>query len=298
MYDYMLDTFIAVAECGSFSKAAERLFMSPTAVMKQINSLEKHLDLKLFERRPSGIRLTSSGGIILRGAAFMIEFSERTVSEAKRAERSANIFCIGSSLLNPAKPFFELWYKLNSSFSDFKLNIVPFDDNGILSEVSSLGGKFDFLVGVCDSKTWLDRCNMLELGHYRKMIAVPREHRLAKREVIDIEDLYGETLMMVKRGDSWANDFLRSELEFHPKIKIEDTRQFYDLSVFNRCAETGNVLLTIECWRDVHPGVVTIPVNWDYTIPYGLLYSLEPSENVRRFIEAAKMLINNEVFPE
>ena len=61
MYNYMLETFIAVAESGSFSKAAERLFMSPTAVMKQINSLEKHLDLRLFERRPSGIKLTCSG---------------------------------------------------------------------------------------------------------------------------------------------------------------------------------------------------------------------------------------------
>lgn len=295
MYNYMLETFIAVAESGSFSKAAERLFMSPTAVMKQINSLEKHLDLRLFERRQSGIRLTGSGAVILRDARFIINFSQRTVAEAKHAERSAdNIFCVGSSLLNPAKPFFELWYKLNSSFSDFKLNIVPFDDNcdGILSEISALGEKFDFLVAVCDSKTRLDRCNMLELGHYRKMIAVPREHRLAGKNAVEIEDLYGETLMMVKRGDSGVNDFLRNELEhFHPKIKIENTQQFYDLSVFNRCAETGNVLLTIECWRDVHPGVVTIPVNWDYTIPYGLLYSLEPSENVRRFLDAAKTLI-------
>lgn len=292
MYNYMLETFISVAECGSFSKAAERLFMSPTAVMKQINSLEKHLDLRLFERKPSGIRITDAGEVILRDARFIVNFSKKSVAEAKLAEKSAdNIFCVGSSLLNPAKPFFELWYKLNSSFPDFKLNIVPFDDNcdGILSEISALGEKFDFLVGVCDSKTWLDRCNMLELGRYRKMIAVPREHRLAGRGSVDIEDLYGETLMMVKRGDSGLNDFLRNELErYHPKIKIENTQQYYDLSVFNRCVETGNVLLTIECWRDVHPGIVTIPVNWDYSIPYGLLYSLDPSENVRKFLEAAK----------
>lgn len=295
MYNYMLDTFISVAENGSFSKAAERLFMSPTAVMKQINSLEKQLDVQLFERNTSGIRLTSAGNVILRDARFLIGFSKKSIAEAKLAERGAeNIFCIGSSLLNPAKPFFDLWYKLNSEFPDFKLNMVPFEDNcnGILSEISALGEKFDFLIGVCDSKTWLNRCNMLTLGRYRKMIAVPREHRLAGRSSIDIEDLYGETLMMVKRGDSGVNDFLRNELEkFHPKIKIENTQQFYDLSVFNRCVETGNVLLTIECWRDIHPGLVTVPVNWDYSIPYGLMYSLEPSENVSRFIGAARKFI-------
>ncbi|MEI3502480.1 MAG: hypothetical protein V8Q42_02030 [Anaerovoracaceae bacterium] len=37
-------------------------------------------------------------------------------------------------------------------------------------------------------------------------------------------------------------------------ICIEDTAQFYDMAVFNRCAETRNVLLTIECWQDVHQG--------------------------------------------
>ena len=41
MYNSYLDTFICVADCGSFNKAAEQLFISPTAVMKQINALEK-----------------------------------------------------------------------------------------------------------------------------------------------------------------------------------------------------------------------------------------------------------------
>ena len=60
--------------------------------------------------------------------------------------------------------------------------------------------------------------------------------------------------MMVSAGDSGVNDFIRNDLEKnHPQIHIEDTPYFYDLSVFNRCAETRNVLLTIECWQEVHP---------------------------------------------
>ena len=49
MYNHILDTFIAVADCGSFTKAARRLYISPTAVMKQINTLEEHLDMKLVD---------------------------------------------------------------------------------------------------------------------------------------------------------------------------------------------------------------------------------------------------------
>lgn len=123
------------------------------------------------------------------------------------------------------------------------------------------------------------------------MIAVSREHPLASKSRVDIKDLYGETLMMVRRGDSGVNDFIRNDLEKnHPQIHIEDTPLFYDLSVFNRCAETGNVLLTIECWREVHPGLVSIPVNWDYSIPYGLLYSLNAPDDVLQFVKAAENL--------
>jgi hypothetical protein len=60
------------------------------------------------------------------------------------------------------------------------------------------------------------------------------------------------------------------------------------MAVFNRCAETGNVLLMTECWQDVHPGLVSVPVDWDYRIPYGLLYSADAPEDVRRFVAAVK----------
>lgn len=292
MYNHMLDTFIAVADCGSLTKAAERLYISPTAVMKQMNSLECHLDMKLIERTPSGVSLTSAGSSLYQYAKFMIDYSKKSIANAKATlQASDTTFCVGTSLLNPAKPFMDLWYRVNKDFPDYKLHLVPFEDNheGILTEIGQLGEKFDFLIGVCDSKTWLSLCNMLPLGRYKKMVAVSREHRLARKSCIDIEDLYGETLMMVERGDSGVNDFLRNDLKkHHPKIHIEDTPPFYDLSVFNRCAETGNVLLTIECWQDVHPGLVSIPVRWDYSIPYGLLYSLDAPPDVLRFVRTVE----------
>lgn len=115
-----------------------------------------------------------------------------------------------------------------------------------------------------------------------------------RKKCIDIKDLYGETLMMVQRGDSGTNDAIRNNLENnHPKIHIEDTPPFYDLSVFNRCAETRNVLLTIECWKDVHPGLISIPVNWDYSIPYGLLYSSTAPEDVLKFVETVRNIHNS-----
>lgn len=292
MIDPQLATYITVIDCGSFTKAAETLFLSPTAVMKQINALEAHLHLSLTDRTPNGVRPTRAGEVIYKEGKALIAQSEKAVAAARAAAAAySTTFCVGTSLLNPAKPFMDLWYRVNGDFPGYKLHLVPFEDNhdGILSEIKKLGEKFDFLIGVCDSKAWLSLCSFVPLGRYRKMVAVSRDHPLAQKERLDITDLYGETLMMVPRGDSGVNDFLRNDLATnHPAIRIEDTPQFYDLSVFNRCAETGKVLLTIECWSEVHPGLVTLPVNWDYSIPYGLLYSLDADEDVRRLAETMK----------
>ena len=296
MYNPLLNTFLAVADCGSFTKAADKLFISPTAVMKQINLFEAHINLKLIERTPTGVRLTPAGKVIYNEAKAIIDYSNKAIAKAKAETDNYNTtFCVGTSMLNPAKPFMDLWYNVNKDFPDYKLHLVPFEDNheGILSEIKNLGEKFDFLIGVCDSKAWLSLCNFTPLGRYKKMVAVSREHRLAAKKQIDITDLYGETLMMVSKGDSGVNDFIRNDIEInHPQIHIEDTPQFYDLSVFNRCAETGNVLLTIECWQDVHPGLVSIPVNWDYSIPYGLLYSFNADKDVLKLVEKMKKYSN------
>lgn len=293
MFNPLLTAFVCAADCGSFTKAAERLFISPTAVMKQINALETHLGLKLMERTPQGIRLTPAGEVIYKDAKFLFDYSKRSLDSAHHAmEATSRGFRVGTSLLNPAKPFMDLWYRVGQQFPDHSLQLIPFEDDhtGILTEIGALGEKFDFLMGVCDSRLWLGRCNFLPLGRCRKMVAVSRDHRLAGRERLSISDLYGETLMMVKEGDSAGNDRIRADLvRDHPAIQIEDTPHFYDISVFNRCAQTGNVLLILDCWKEVHPALVSIPVDWDYSLPYGLLYALEPSEAVARFVEAVRM---------
>ena len=292
MFNPLLSTFVCVTDCGSFTKAAEKLFLSPTAVMKQINALEAHLGVKLMERTPQGIWLTPSGEVIYKDAKFLFDYSERSIESARRAmETERRIFRVGTSLLNPARPFMDLWHRVGGQFPGYKLQLVPFEDDhaGILEEIGALGEKFDFLMAVCDSKLWLGKCNMLSLSRCEKMVAVSREHRLAGYARLKVSDLYGETLMMVKAGDSASNDKIRADLtRDHPSIQIEDTPHFYDISVFNRCAQTGNVLLFLDCWQEVHPALVSIPVDWDYSLPYGLLYALEPTEEVARFVTAVE----------
>ena len=50
--------------------------------------------------------------------------------------------------------------------------------------------------------------------------------------------------------------------------------------------------MTIDNWRSVHPLLKTIPVDWSYTIPFGLLHSPNPSATVRRFLSAVRTVFD------
>lgn len=68
MYNPQLDTFLKVADAGSFNKAAEEMYITPTAVIKQINLLEGALNVKLFERTHRGLTLTLAGKSLYQDA--------------------------------------------------------------------------------------------------------------------------------------------------------------------------------------------------------------------------------------
>ena len=79
---YQLRTFVAVAQEGNLTRAAERVFTSPPAVSAQIKALEDELGVKLFDRTPKGMVLTEAGGRLLDEA-------ERTLASAGRMRSAA-----------------------------------------------------------------------------------------------------------------------------------------------------------------------------------------------------------------
>lgn len=83
MYNPQLETFICVVEAGSFSKAADKLFISPPAVIKQINSLEASLGLQLFSRTHRGLVVTEAGKSIYNDAKYIIGYCKESVKRAK-----------------------------------------------------------------------------------------------------------------------------------------------------------------------------------------------------------------------
>ena len=109
-YNPQLDTFIRVADAGSFNKAAEESYITPTAVIKQINLLEDSLGIKLFERTHRGLTLTEAGKSLYQDTKYIIQYCRDSVTRAKNAMRNnVSVIRIGSSPMTPAQLLMQLW---------------------------------------------------------------------------------------------------------------------------------------------------------------------------------------------
>lgn len=109
MYNPQLETFLCVAESGSFNKAAERMYISPPAVIKQINLLESSLDLQLFIRTHRGLVLTEAGKSLYQDTKYIIQYCKDSVTRARNAmQESTNVIRIGTSPMTPAQVLVDL----------------------------------------------------------------------------------------------------------------------------------------------------------------------------------------------
>ena len=88
MYNHQLETFIQVADAGSFNKAAAEAFITSTAIIKQINLLEDSLGVKLFQRSHRGLTLTKAGISLYNDARYIIQYCRDSVTRAKNAMHS------------------------------------------------------------------------------------------------------------------------------------------------------------------------------------------------------------------
>ena len=292
MYNPQLKTFLRVADAGSFSRAAEEAYITPTAVIKQINLLEESLGVKLFDRSHRGLTLTRAGRSLYQDAKYIIQYCRDSVARAKNAMlEDTNVIRVGSSPMTPAQILMQLWSKVNEICPDVKFQIVPFENTpeNAREILGNLGKRIDIVGGIFDETMLALRgCAGLELARAPFGCAVSIHHRLANRDKLQFSDLYGENLMLMHRGWSHYVDQLRDDLwQHHPQIRIVDF-DFYGMDVFNRCESTNDVLLAISGWASVHPLLKVIPVEWDYSIPYGILYAPEPSPVVQRFLEVAR----------
>ena len=290
MYNHQLDTFLKIADLGSFSKAAGEMYISTTAIIQQINLLEERCGFKLFSRSNHGVKLTPAGKSLYEDTGTLIRLSEDALSRARLlAESSEYTVRIGTSLLYKCRLLPELWAVICEERPELKMEILPmaeYQNRG--NSLSMLGIKYDLFEGIYGNTGWKGLCQFLELSRTPICCAVSKKHRFAEKKHLSMQDLNGEYLVMPITEVSAELDAFRNEiLTNYPTVQIIDS-SYYGVDTFTMCEVNPYILITQPVYSDIHTNLITIPLDTEYTMPYGLMYANEPTPATMKFIEAVK----------
>ena len=293
MYNPQLTTFISVSENGSFTKAADALFITPTAVMKQINALEERLGITLFDRTNHGLQLTEAGKSFLQDAKYIIDYSDRAIEKAREIDNKdkAQSIRIGTSIMTPAKFLLDVWAEIQRFNPYLKIELIPFENTPINSVeiLKNLGKHIDIVAGLYDDNFLIERgCQAAHLYDKQLLFAIPVTNSLCSEHKIDIADLKGQKVLLIRKNWNEYIDELREDLTANG-VTIEEFEMF-NLGAYNRAVQENVPIITVEGWEDVHPLLKIVPADWEYRIPFGILYSPTPSKQVKDFIGAMKKI--------
>ena len=293
MYNPQLDAFIKASDLGSFSKAAEAMYISTPAIIQQINLLEASCGFKLFTRSNHGVKLTPAGRSLYEDARTIIRLSQNALNKARiLAKSSETTVRIGTSLLYKCRVLPDFWARISENHPELKIEILPMAEYQNRGEVfSALGIQYDLFEGIYGSAGWNSLCQFLELKRTPICCAVAKNHRLACKEKLTMQDLNNTSLVMPVEGVSKEIDAFRNDItKDYPTIQIVDS-SYYGVDTFTLCEVNGYILISQPVYADIHNNLVTIPLETCYTLPYGLMYANEPTMATKKLINYIKELI-------
>jgi LysR family hydrogen peroxide-inducible transcriptional activator len=188
---------VAVADTRHFGRAAERCFVSQPTLSTQLKKLEDYLGVQLIERQPKRVALTAAGEEIVARARRILEASDEVVTLA-RTHRDPLAGALRIAMLPTIGPYLlpRVAREITKALPRLDLRLYEYPTAAMLAKLRA--GEID--LGILALPVELDGLEARELYDETFMVAVPAAHPLAKRPTIRIQDLHGETLLLLEDG--------------------------------------------------------------------------------------------------
>jgi len=272
-----LKTFLTVCETGSFNKAANTLFITPSAVLQQIQTLEKELGVTLFSRHKKGVTLTPEGEFLLQKSKTLSQLNEEIHREIQTVGSRDRTIYIGTSIMEKCRLLYELWMLFSAENRDCEIQMLNIDAWHRIPE------RTDLIESVNSEVDWEQDWNFYEICKVPFGFAVAGNHPLAGKDLLSIDDLKGQTVLTLNAGSSLViKEILNYLREENINIVCHNGPEV------NPLWESGfrkDVLLVPLCWKDILINTVTIPFEKEFLLPYGVFYRPEPHAAVQKFLD-------------
>lgn len=217
-----LPTFIDLYETRSYTKTAQKNFISQTSVTQFINGLEEEFQVKLFDRTTLPIQPTAAGKQFYRDAKLLLQQYERMKSTLPRLEEAAQAeirLCYTSKIdLQILLPFVRMFKKSYPQVA-FHVEECSFRDASQLLWIR----KCDAAVGIDFEPEYTTEMATLVLYEGAYQALVPSTHPLFEREYLTKEELYRYPLVMLSPefiGRSYQGMIEHAQLDgYYPHIQ-------------------------------------------------------------------------------
>ena len=192
---------VVIAQEGSFSRAAKMLRIAQPSLSRKVASLEKDLGAKLFERSTRRLELTKAGQLFVQESSLSLNHAERAWDLARFQARIENGPCrIGySPYTHSAFPPLLNNLKLNPRLPEEEWLGVELESANTLELVERvLRNRLHAALGIgplSDEDLWLQ-----PVGIEGFTLCLPRDHRLARKEAVTVQDLDGEMIFWMPRS--------------------------------------------------------------------------------------------------
>ncbi|MGD2126974.1 MAG: selenium metabolism-associated LysR family transcriptional regulator [Desulfobacteraceae bacterium] len=206
-----LEVFQKVVDLGSFSKAAEAVFLAQASVSERIANLESMVGTKLLDRLGRRVVPTKAGELLYKHALLLLEMKRTAFLEMqdflgmKRGEIRIGASTIpGEYIIPKVIGLFREQYPLVT------MTLTVADTEEI--ETCILQG--DFELGVVGSKSSHRSLVSHELWKDELVLAIPAKHRWASKRYVSLEELSGEPFILRERGSGTLRimeDYLQSK---------------------------------------------------------------------------------------
>ncbi|MFS8146709.1 LysR family transcriptional regulator [Rhizobium sp. R635] len=188
--------FVAVAEQGSVTRAAQNLSISQSSVTEALKELETDLGVALFERHPRGLTITHNGHQFLRHATkILASVSDARTSFSGQQSALSGTLNIGVTSLVAGYVLSDLLARYRRACPGIEVSAI--EDNGGYLEHLLVGGELDVAVMVISNLR--DRmalqAEILETSPYR--LWLPMGHPLVSADIISVADIAREPLIML-----------------------------------------------------------------------------------------------------
>src|SRR5918996_3550830 len=214
-----------VAQRGSFSAAADELYLSQSAVSQQIATLEREVRMKLLDRTREGPKLTEAGRVLVShadAAIARLEEAERELASIAGLEggelRLASFPSASATLLTEAVSIF------HERHPNVRLSIADAEPEESLPRLRGgeldLALSFDYATVPSTEDRDLERTLMLTESMY---VALPEHHPLAERPIVPLAELADERWLCGSRPSSCGEVVFRAcrDAGFEPKVGFE-----------------------------------------------------------------------------